>query len=236
MRVTAFFAMAFVLAASAVGAAPAEEAAPAREPRRRAVAPRALVTTSVARLRVEATAPRSTATWGEGLAAIEVFDRNSDTHTKLRLYHDDGLLDRDALRTFVRTTGPDRLDERLVRLVFRAAYHFDGARIEVVSATRKGTRGKHAHGEAIDFALTGVRAAELAAYLRKTPLAGVGIYTHPKTQYVHLDVRDRSFHWIDASPPGVTWRERPMADPRQAARDATYGPASDLPEAARPSL
>jgi hypothetical protein len=61
---------------------------------------------------------------------------------------------------------------------------------------------------------------------------GVGIYTHPKTQFVHLDVRDRSFHWLDGSPPGVRWRERRLADPAQPKRDAAYVNVLDLPEPA----
>ncbi|MGD0527374.1 MAG: hypothetical protein ABSE49_19690, partial [Polyangiaceae bacterium] len=57
----------------------------------------------------------------------------------------------------------------------------------------------------------------------------LGIYTHPKTQYVHLDVREPSFHWLDGSPPGVTWKERPLRDPGQAQRDASWTADGDLP-------
>ena len=117
-----------------------------------------------------------------------------------------------------------------MQLAIRASYHFGGAAISIVSATRPGARGKHGTGEALDFSLEGVKATVLAAYLRTTPRAGVGIYTHPKTQYVHLDVREHSYHWIDGSPPGVTWREQLLADPKQAARDASWSPALDLPE------
>ena len=115
-------------------------------------------------------------------------------------------------------------------LVFRAAYHFDAPKINVVSATRKGARGKHGDGSAMDFELDGVSASDLAAYLRTFPRAGVGFYPHPKTQYVHLDVREHSYHWIDFSPPGVTWREKLLDDPNQAARDASYSASADLPE------
>ena len=41
----------------------------------------------------------------------------------------------------------------------------------------------------------------VAAYLRGVPRVGVGLYTHPRTRWVHLDVRDRSYHWADATPP-----------------------------------
>jgi hypothetical protein len=185
----------------------------------------------------EAAATKS-AGWASGLKPIAVRMRNTGAEAKIRLYGDDGALDTKAAREFMNVAASVKgLDEplptRLVQLVFRASYRFGGANVAIVSATRKGAHGKHGTGEAIDFALDGVSAAALAAYLRGTPRAGVGIYTHPKTQYVHLDVREHSYHWIDGSPPGVTWRERLLGDPTQAKRDAAYAPASDLPEGAR---
>ncbi len=103
----------------------------------------------------------------------------------------------------------------------------------MVSAWREHA-GRHTSGDALDFKLTGVPAAQLAAYLRGLSRVGVGIYTHPRTQYVHLDVRDQSYHWLDASPPGVTWRERRIGDPAQAKRDALWTASSDLPLPDRP--
>ena len=69
----------------------------------------------------------------------------------------------------------------------------------------------------------------LAAYLRGLPRVGVGIYTHPRTQFVHLDVRDQSYHWLDASPPGVKWREMQLRDAGASKRDEAWTPARDLP-------
>ena len=89
--------------------------------------------------------------------------------------------------------------------------------------------GPHAHGVAIDFKLVGTSARALAAYLRTLPRVGVGIYTHPQTQFVHLDVRETSWHWVDASPPGRTWREQPLGDQNRVSRDATYTSDADLP-------
>jgi uncharacterized protein YcbK (DUF882 family) len=188
-----------------------------------------------------------TAAWAVALRAVDVRNRNTNARAKVRLYGDDGEIDREALRTFMRVAatlpdlpdGPDGevaepLDPRLVQLVFRAAYHFGGAPIVIVSATRKGSTGKHGNGDALDFQLDGVKAPMLAAYTRAYPRAGVGIYTHPKTQFVHVDVRDQSYHWIDASPPGVTWREAVLRDPTRDRRDAAYVTASDLPEGAGP--
>lgn len=128
------------------------------------------------------------------------------------------------------------LDRRTLQLVYRAAYHFGVKEVQVVSAYRRRGRrreGLHAQGRAIDFKLPGVPAAALASYLRKLPRVGVGVYTHPRTQYVHLDARDTSYHWLDASPPGRSWRERTLRSPSAAARDAAYSPADDLPESAQ---
>jgi hypothetical protein len=246
MRATSFLAMAVMLAASAVGAAP-DGSGPARGTKTRtahvaAAAKRELTTasaTSVEGVLAPAEAGPIVPGWARSLGAIAVENRNTEAKDEIRLYGDDGSLDREAARAFMLVAAPKGagpratdLDVRLVQLAIRASYHFDGAAISIVSATRRGARGKHGTGQALDFALEGVRASTLAAYLRTYPRAGVGIYTHPNTQYVHLDVRDRSYHWIDASPPGVTWRERLLPDPHQAERDASYAPVLDLPEAA----
>jgi hypothetical protein len=190
--------------------------------------------------------PEATAkseSWATSLKAVDVRMRNTGAQGKIRLYGADGTLDEKAAREFMNIAASvkganEPLPTRLVKLVFRASYKFgraggEGANVVIVSATRKGAHGKHGSGQAIDFALEGVSASALAAYLRQTPRAGVGIYTHPKTQYVHLDVRDHSYHWIDGSPPGVTWREKLLADPNQAKRDASYATANDLPDGAQ---
>lgn len=203
-------------------------------------------TTPVRNARVVETAPprplvpeatRASVGWASALPAVDVRMRNTGAQSKIRLYADDGTIDPAAARSFMNVAASvkdadEPLPTRLVQLVFRASYHFGGARVVIISATRKGSHGKHGSGEAIDFQLEGVRAATLAAWLRTLPRAGVGIYTNPKTQYVHLDVRDRSYHWIDASPPGVSWREKLLPDPKQATRDAAYDAQNDLPETA----
>jgi hypothetical protein len=52
---------------------------------------------------------------------------------------------------------------------------------------------------------------------------------------VHVDDRDRSYFWLDASPPGRNWRARQLGVPGAAKRDATYTPNLDWPEGTRPS-
>jgi uncharacterized protein YcbK (DUF882 family) len=171
--------------------------------------------------------------WATRLPAIDVKNVVTKESASLRLYAPTGAVDDDARTEFERVaTGKDceqhPLAERLEQLVFKAAYHFGGARVAIVSGWRDHA-GRHTKGEALDFKLDGVYAPRLAAYLRGLPRVGVGIYTHPRTQFVHLDVRDQSYHWIDASPPGVKWRERQLRDPHPEKRDATWTPESDLP-------
>jgi uncharacterized protein YcbK (DUF882 family) len=176
--------------------------------------------------------PPRVAAWADKLEAVEVESAATAAVASIRLYGADGDVDPDALAAFERAAARDDdvhpLAARLVQLVFKAAYHFGNARVVVVSGFRANA-GKHGTNEALDFKLKGVRAARLAAYLRGMPRAGVGIYTHPRTQYVHLDVREPSFHWIDASPPGVHWHEGALWDKGAAKRDASWTPEMDLP-------
>jgi hypothetical protein len=178
--------------------------------------------------------PARVAAWADKLAPIEVESPARAGVVSIRLYGTDGEVDPDGLAAFSRAAAQRDEDEvhplavRLVQLVFKAAYHFGGARVIVVSGFRPHA-SKHGMSEALDFKLKGVRASILAAYLRGMPRTGVGIYTHPRTQYVHLDVREPSFHWIDASPPGVHWREGTLWDKGAAKRDAAWTPEMDLP-------
>jgi uncharacterized protein YcbK (DUF882 family) len=176
------------------------------------------------------------AEWAVALPPLKVECANSGAKDSLVLYARDGSLDPQAVDTFSRVSadfnGYAPLQPRLVQLAAKAAYHFHASSLVVVSGYRQTRGGKtdhHTAGEALDFKLPGVDYRKLAAYLRSFPLVGVGVYTNPKTQYVHLDVRDRSYHWLDASPPGITWREALLPDPAQATRDASYTPESDLP-------
>ena len=171
---------------------------------------------------------------------------NTRQSTTIRLYDASGKVDKtaatqlDELLCDVRDPAHPRmttLDRRTLQLLFRAAYHFRTRNVEVISAYRKPGRrpeGRHGEGRAIDFRLPKVRASALAAYLRTLPRVGVGLYTHRATQFVHLDSRDRSYHWLDPSPPGVSMPEKPLAGGDLAKRDATYAPTDDLPEAAVP--
>ena len=182
------------------------------------------------------------------LPPLRVVNVNSRQAASIALYDPRGLVDEDAARKLdellADARDPDNvhvkeLDRRVLQLIYRAAYHFRSKVVEVISAYRSpGSRdeGRHGSGRAVDFRLTNVSAAALASYLRQTPRAGVGMYTHPSTHFVHLDDRDRSYHWVDASPPGRHWRERQVFTAGAALRDSAYAPKSDWPEGSMPSL
>ncbi|MBN1606190.1 MAG: DUF882 domain-containing protein [Polyangiaceae bacterium] len=181
------------------------------------------------------------------LPALHVVNLNTHLSLDTRLYDGAGNVDEQAGARLDILLGDmrdpkhprsRRLERRTLQLVYRAAYHFDARTVEVVSAYRAARtpvgKGPHASGRAIDFRLSGVSAATLAAYLRQTPRAGVGVYTHRRTQYVHLDTRETSHHWLDASPPGSRWRELSIGPRSMAEHDVRYRREEDWPEGLGP--
>ncbi|HEY0467944.1 MAG TPA: DUF882 domain-containing protein [Polyangiaceae bacterium] len=182
-----------------------------------------------------------------GLPALRFSNQTTRQSALVRLYDDLGHVDEGEASRLDALLADSRdpkncativLDRRTLQLAVRAAFHFHVAEVQVVSAYRKPGRrreGPHASGKAIDFRLPGVPARALAAYLRTLPRVGVGVYTHPKTLFVHLDDRERSFHWLDASPPGRSWRELSLGGGvGLIKRDAAYARADDWPENTSP--
>ena len=182
------------------------------------------------------------------LSPIHLWNINTQAEATLRLYGADGVLDEEAARALdlllADARRPGRppevatMDRRLLRLLFRAAYHFGVQEVELVSGYRRPWRfaeGYHGKARAMDFRLVGVDAPEVAAYLRTLPRVGVGLYTHPRTRWVHLDVRDHSYHWVDSTRPGKRWGAvRLPADQRTLdERDADYDEGDDRPEVSR---
>jgi uncharacterized protein YcbK (DUF882 family) len=191
-------------------------------------------------------APAERETFYPRLSALTFYNVQSGIVDDVKLYDVFGSVDPaaaerlDDLLADARDPSSPRtthLDRRLLMLVFRAAYHFKSQDVTVISGYRdpgRSIEGKHGEGKAIDFQLRKVPAAALAAYLRKSPRAGVGVYTNRRTQYVHLDMRDRSFHWLDASPPGVRWPEQALGLAGLTQQDDAYACADDWPEGPLP--
>jgi uncharacterized protein YcbK (DUF882 family) len=180
------------------------------------------------------------------LLPVRFTNENTQQSASIQLYDATGHVDaRQAARLdelLCDTRDPKawatlELDRRTLQLAVRAALHFHAPEVQVISAYRKPGRrreGLHATGKAIDFKLPGVAPRVLAAYLRTLARVGVGIYTHPRTAFVHLDDREHSFHWLDASPPGRTYRELSIGNASLPKRDAAYARADDWPEGTTP--
>lgn len=187
----------------------------------------------------QAPVPLTGADFDTRVAARPLLVRNANTGAEalIRLYDQDGSLDEAALEAFRSVAGEGEksapLNGRVIQLVAKAAYELDANKVVIVSSfrpkNRRGRGGYHTTGHAVDFQLPGVPARTIAAHARHFGRTGVGIYTHPKTQFVHIDARDQSFHWVDASPPGRTWHEAALKDPTREARDAAWHPTDDLP-------
>lgn len=113
---------------------------------------------------------------------------------------------REAFRTGPK--GPP-VNERLLGLIHRATRHFEVPYVHLVSGVRQ-DRGasRHTHGLAADIVLPGITDEELAEFLRAQGFVGVGVYT--RSGFVHVDVRERSFFWIDPSPPGKSMKIIPV--------------------------
>jgi uncharacterized protein YcbK (DUF882 family) len=177
----------------------------------------------------------------EQLSALRIENQTTRVARELKLYDANGQIDEaaaaqlDQLLCDARSPKhheTTRLNRRTLQLLYKAAYHFAVYEVEVVSAYRKPGRrreGPHGTGTAIDFRLRGIDARELASYLREIPRTGVGVYTDKRTQYVHIDSREHSFHWLDASPPRRHWREKSIGVADLEKRDALYKPAQDWP-------
>ena len=124
------------------------------------------------------------------------------------------------------------MSERLARLLYTTAKHFDFARLEVVAGYRaprialeKGNpKSPHKKGLACDFRIPGVSNEALRDYARTLPRVGVGYY--PNSGFVHLDSREtKSAFWIDYSHPGERAQySRPDTTPDVGPSPATEGP------------
>lgn len=118
------------------------------------------------------------------------------------------------------------IEPRTLNIVYRLQTHFQAQEIRIISGYRvpKGTSGSnHGKGRAIDLVVPGTPDVDVAKFAREIGFVGVGIY--PTSKFVHVDVRPRSYFWIDYSAPGKKNRERGIlpelaqwSDQRAAAR------------------
>jgi pimeloyl-ACP methyl ester carboxylesterase len=106
-----------------------------------------------------------------------------------------------ASQAFGNWPGGPQVSARLLDLIYHAALHFKVFHVHLVSGIRNDRSGsRHSHGLAADIVFPGVSDEELASYFRPQGFLGVGIYTI--AGFVHVDIREKSYFWLDKSPPG----------------------------------
>ena len=131
--------------------------------------------------------------------------------------------DLDRTARMLRAAGGDEhpLDPRTLALVYRIQTHFAAPEIRVVSGYRvpkPGSRSNHGKGRAVDMVVPGVPDEEVARFAREMGFVGVGVY--PTSQFVHVDIRPRSYFWVDFSGPRMKNRERGILGDLAAKSDA----------------
>jgi len=101
------------------------------------------------------------------------------------------------------------IEPRLLDVIYRIQTHFAAQEIRIVSAYRtpwRGATSNHGKGRALDIVVPGAKDEDVAKFARELGFVGVGLY--PSSGFVHVDVRDHSYFWVDASGPGKRNRER----------------------------
>ena len=118
------------------------------------------------------------------------------------------------------------IDPRLLDAIYRLQTHFKAPEIRIISGyrtPRRATTSNHGRGRAMDLVVPGATDEDVAKFAREQGFSGVGIY--PVSGFVHVDVRERSYFWVDTSGPGKRSRIRGIladlaqkSDERAAAR------------------
>lgn len=108
---------------------------------------------------------------------------------------------------------------RVLELCYRAAREFRAPFVYLISGFRT-TRStsRHNQGRAMDIVLPGVAEERLATFLRAQGFVGVG--TYPNSGFTHLDVRNRSYYWVDRSGPDQSSQTTPVRANEVARHDA----------------
>lgn len=180
--------------------------------------------------------PRAEVHWEGGFRDVTIYSVNWNERVTVRPIRADGTIDPEAIAALAHVLRDRRSgessppDERLVRLLYRIADHFDAPQVTVISGYRSGRRSRtsyHAKGAAIDFLLPGIPDREVAEFARTLGRCGVGVY--PTSGFVHLDVRERSYYWSDVSGPGQRGRVRQIQADAAWVADHRYRPEADVP-------
>ncbi len=106
-----------------------------------------------------------------------------------------------------RTKRSKHMPERLIWYLYLVGQHFDKP-IDLVSVYRHDDQqsSRHKQGRAADFKIRGVDPKVVWEYCKRFRNIGLGYY--PNSGFIHLDVRKKSYYWIDDSGPGEDARYR----------------------------
>ena len=159
-------------------------------------------------------APRSAPVGPAGFPCLVLVNLNSKERAELCPVNAAGTFsptDREHAAFLFREPGSDNahaVSARLLAVLYTIQEHFHAGEIRLLSGYRSPWEGmsQHGKGHAADIVVPGIRDEQLAAYARTLGFVGVGVY--PTSQFVHIDVRDASYFWIDSSAPGRPHRER----------------------------
>ena len=149
----------------------------------------------------------------------------TNTRVELTPERDDGGFDADDLLRAEEVLAARRsgarhaIDAGVLERVYRAQRRFRVPFVWVVSGFREDrATSRHTMGRAMDVALPGVRDTVLADHFRAEGFSGVGTYT--VGGFVHVDVRNRSYFWLDGTSPGRRSRARRVLLSRAWGADA----------------
>lgn len=121
-----------------------------------------------------------------------------------------------------RTGNEHPIDPRLLDVLYRVAVRFSAPELRIISGYRTPRPGKrasnHAKGRAVDLVVPGTTDEEVARFVREQGFVGVGVY--PTSGFLHIDVRERSYFWVDYSGPGKKNRTRGILADLAAKSDA----------------
>ena len=149
-----------------------------------------------------------------GRPLLALYSINTNDHIELEAASERGgfsasELDRAAYVLREAHSGNEHpIEPRLLDVVYRIQTHFAAQEIRIISGYRTphGRSSNHGKGRAMDIIVPGATDDDVARFARELGFVGVGVY--PVSGFVHVDVRDRSYFWIDGSGPGRRNRER----------------------------
>ncbi len=162
----------------------------------------------------------------EGRPTLVLETINTGERVELSPQRDDGGFTSDDLQRAShvlrdpRTDSECPADSRLLDLAYRIEMHFHAKVVRIISAFRTPRRrhSRHGSGHAVDLVVPGAKDDEVARFARSVGFVGVGLYT--RSGFVHVDVRPRSYFWVDSSGPGQRGRVQQVFAKAAAAADA----------------